>query len=109
MAKLQEIHLMFLVITGMLRELNSLNGGGVRVGGNHNILKNCDFAGHTNSGLSISRTDGATEQKDWPSYNQIISCNAYNNRDKSDNNADGFAAKLTCGVGNVFEVLRSCI
>ena len=35
-----------------------LNGGGVRVGGNHNILKNCDFAGHTNSGLSISRTDG---------------------------------------------------
>ena len=23
-----------------------LNGGGVRVGGNHNILKNCDFAGH---------------------------------------------------------------
>lgn len=80
-----------------------LNGGGVRVGGNHNILKNCDFAGHTNSGLSISRTDGATEQKDWPSYNQIISCNAYNNRDKSDNNADGFAAKLTCGVGNVFK------
>ncbi len=26
-----------------------------------------------------------------------------NNRDKSDNNADGFAAKLTCGVGNVFK------
>lgn len=82
------------------------NGGGVRVGGNHNILKNCEFYGHSNSGLSISRTDSATAKADWPSYNQIISCNAYENRDKSDNNADGFAAKLTCGDGNVF---RYCI
>ena len=82
------------------------NGGGVRVGGNHNILKNCEFYGHSNSGLSISRTDGATNKADWPSYNQIISCSAYENRDKSDNNADGFAAKLTCGEGNVF---RYCI
>lgn len=82
------------------------NGGGVRVGGNHNILKNCEFYGHSNSGLSISRTDSATDKADWPSYNQIISCNAYENRDKSDNNADGFAAKLTCGDGNVF---RYCI
>ena len=63
----------------------------------------CDFAGHTNSGLSISRTDSATDIADWPSYNQIVNCNAYSNRDKSDNNADGFAAKLTCGVGNVFK------
>lgn len=82
------------------------NGGGVRVGGNHNILKNCEFYGHSNSGLSISRTDGAANKADWPSYNQIISCNSYENRDKSDNNADGFAAKLTCGEGNVF---RYCI
>lgn len=82
------------------------NGGGVRVGGNHNIIKNCEFYGHSNSGLQISRTDGATEKADWPSYNQIISCNSYENRDKSDNNADGFAAKLTCGEGNVF---RYCI
>lgn len=80
-----------------------LNGGGVRVGGNHNVLENCDFAGHTNSGLSISRTDSANSIEEWPSYNQIISCNAYNNRDASDNNADGFAAKLTCGVGNIFK------
>ena len=82
------------------------NGGGVRVGGNHNILKNCEFYGHSNSGLSVSRTDGAANKVDWPSYNQIISCNSYENRDKSDNNADGFAAKLTCGEGNVF---RYCI
>lgn len=86
-----------------VKGIQFLNGGGVRVGGNHNILELCDFAGHTNSGLSISRTDGATDIADWPSYNQIVNCNAYSNRDKSDNNADGFAAKLTCGVGNVFK------
>ena len=40
------------------------NGGGVRVGGNHNILKNCEFYGHSNSGLSISRTDSATDKAD---------------------------------------------
>lgn len=86
-----------------IKGIKFLNGGGVRVGGNHNILELCDFAGHTNSGLSISRTNGATDIADWPSYNQIINCNSYSNRDKSDNNADGFAAKLTCGVGNVFK------
>lgn len=80
-----------------------LNGGGVRVGGNYNTLIDCDFAGHTNSGLSISRTNSANTIEEWPSYNEIISCNSYNNRDASDNNADGFAAKLTCGEGNVFK------
>ena len=82
------------------------NGGGVRLGGSHNIVENCDFYGHSNSGLSVSRTDGSNNKADWPSYNQIINCNAYNNSDKSQNNADGFAAKLTCGEGNVF---KGCI
>lgn len=86
-----------------VKGIKFINGGGVRVGGNHNILELCEFNGHTNSGLSISRTDSATEKKDWPSYNQILNCAAYSNRDKSDNNADGFAAKLTCGDGNVFK------
>ena len=82
------------------------NGGGVTLGGSHNILEGCDFYGHSNSGLSVSRTDGSNKKADWPSYNQIINCNAYNNSDKSQNNADGFAAKLTCGEGNVF---KGCI
>ncbi len=82
------------------------NGGGVTLGGSHNILEGCDFYGHSNSGLAVSRTDGSNNKADWPSYNQIINCNAYNNSDKSQNNADGFAAKLTCGEGNIF---KGCI
>lgn len=87
-------------------DIKFANGGGVRLGGNHCIIERCDFYGHSNSGLSISRTDSATNKADWPSYNQIIDCNSYNNSDKSQNNADGFAAKLTCGEGNVF---KGCI
>lgn len=87
-------------------DIKFANGGGVRLGGNHCIIERCDFYGHSNSGLSVSRTDSASNKADWPSYNQIIDCNSYNNSDKSQNNADGFAAKLTCGEGNIF---KGCI
>lgn len=38
----------------------------------------------------------------WPSNNLIKNCEAYNCCDPARNDADGFAAKLTCGEGNVF-------
>lgn len=39
------------------------NGGGVTLGGSHNILEGCDFYGHSNSGLSVSRTDGSNKRQ----------------------------------------------
>lgn len=33
----------------------------------------------------------------------ILNCESHDNRDTSDENADGFAAKLGVGVGNVFK------
>ena len=42
----------------------------------------------------------------WPSDNLILNCTSYNNCDEAMEDADGFAAKLTCGEGNVF---RGCI
>ncbi|MGN1224849.1 MAG: dockerin type I domain-containing protein, partial [Ruminococcus sp.] len=57
------------------------------------------------TGLQISRynTSDATIA-DWPSYNLILNCTAKNNCDDATmENADGFAAKLTCGEGNVFD------
>lgn len=85
-----------------------INGGGVRLGGNHNVMEACNFAYNTNSGLSICRTDDATDIIDWPSYNQIINCNSYSNRDASDGNADGYAIKLTSGYGNIMKGCVSC-
>src|SRR5699024_8928719 len=75
---------------------------GFTVGGNHNVIDQSKFFENGNTGLQISRTDDATKIENWPSYNLILNSESYDNRDPSDNNADGFAAKLTTGVGNVF-------
>lgn len=78
------------------------NTKGFTVGGSHNMIELCRFYEHGDTGLQISRTDNSTNIADWPSYNLILNSTSFANRDPSDNNADGFAAKLTSGVGNVF-------
>ncbi|WHY17220.1 bacterial Ig-like domain-containing protein [Paenibacillus sp. G2S3] len=83
------------------------NTKGFTVGGNYNIVENSRFYANGDTGLQISRTDGtAQEIAGWPSYNLILNSTSFDNRDPSDNNADGFAAKLTAGVGNIF---RGCL
>lgn len=83
------------------------NTKGFTVGGNYNIVENSRFYANGDTGLQISRTDGtAIEINEWPSYNLILNSTSFDNRDPSDNNADGFAAKLTAGVGNIF---RGCL
>lgn len=82
------------------------NTRGFIVGGSHNVIEQANFYENGDTGLQISRTDQSANIKDWPSHNLILNCNSFDNRDPSDNNADGFAAKLTSGVGNVF---RGCM
>lgn len=83
------------------------NMKGFTVGGSHNIVENSRFYENGDTGLQISRTDTTeNDRANWPSYNLILNSTAFDNRDPSDNNADGFAAKLTVGVGNIF---RGCI
>ncbi len=94
-------------VTGLDFTRSAGNTKGFTVGGSHNIVENSRFYEHGDTGLQISRTD--TEEDDpayWPSYNLILNSTSFDNRDPSDNNADGFAAKLTSGKGNVF---RGCI
>lgn len=78
------------------------NTKGFTIGGSHNIIELSRFYEHGDTGLQISRTDNSNDIADWPSYNLILNSTSFANRDPSDNNADGFAAKLTSGVGNVF-------
>lgn len=83
------------------------NTKGFTVGGNYNIVENSRFYANGDTGLQISRTDGtAQEIAEWPSYNLILNSTSFDNRDPADNNADGFAAKLTSGIGNIF---RGCL
>lgn len=86
---------------------SAANEKGFVVGGSHNIIEECLFYENGNTGLQISRTDILENDKSkWPSYNLILNSESFDNRDPSDNNADGFAAKLTSGEGNIF---KGCI
>ena len=78
---------------------------GCLISGNHNLIDQVNTYANGNTGLQISGS--STDKIDkWPSYNLILNCTSYDNMDAAENNADGFAAKLTCGVANVF---RGCI
>ncbi|WP_099468051.1 right-handed parallel beta-helix repeat-containing protein [Konateibacter massiliensis] len=78
---------------------------GIMVSGSHNVIERCIFDSNRDSGLQISRSSSSvTNYSDWPSYNYIINSTAKNNCDPATyENADGFASKLTCGDGNVFD------
>lgn len=83
------------------------NAVGIQVGGNYNTIEMCTVEGSANTGIQISRVDGAEREAGlsgllWPSYNVIKNCESFDNCDSGRNDADGFAAKLTSGVGNVF-------
>jgi hypothetical protein len=82
------------------------NGKAFYLGGQYNTIKNCTFHDNGEVGFQISRVGSNDDKTTWPSYNLIENCESYNNCDPSKNNADGFAAKLTCGYGNVF---KNCI
>lgn len=78
---------------------------GIRLSGHHNILEGIKTYHNGNTGLQVSGTSEETIDM-WPSDNLILNCTSYNNCDEAMEDADGFAAKLTCGEGNVF---RGCI
>ncbi|MDG5787247.1 bacterial Ig-like domain-containing protein [Evansella sp. AB-P1] len=76
------------------------NRKGYHIGGNHNIVENSRFYENGDSGIQISRLDGANNIEDWPSHNLLLNNVSFDNQDPAENNADGFAIKLTVGEGN---------
>ncbi len=79
------------------------NYKGYTLGGSHNIIERTRFYENGDTGFQISRTDFGATIEEWPSYNLVLNADSFNNVDPSENNADGFAAKLTAGRGNVFD------
>lgn len=79
------------------------NYKGFTLGGSYNLIEQSEFYRNGDTGMQISRTDTSATREEWPSHNLILNSTSYENRDSSENNADGFAAKLTVGDGNVFD------
>lgn len=76
---------------------------GIQVSGNHNILDRIKAYKNGNTGIQISRYLGTDQFNQWPAHNTILNCSSNLNADKGYEDADGFAAKLTVGQGNVFD------
>ena len=86
-------------------EITKAADNGMLLSGSNNRLERMVFNDNQDTGLQLSRykTSAATIA-DWPSNNLILNCTSKNNCDNATmENADGFAAKLTCGEGNVFD------
>lgn len=87
-------------------EITGAGDNGMYVAGSYNIIENCMFYNNRDTGLQIGR--GYNYQNtinEWPAFNLIKNCTSFGNYDDETygENADGFAAKLTIGYGNVFD------
>jgi pectate disaccharide-lyase len=79
---------------------------GIFIGGNNNTVEKCVTRRNRDTGLQLGRYSSSATTAEWPSNNLIVDCESYDNKDASNENADGFACKLTTGPGNIF---RRCI
>ncbi len=88
---------------------NSQDGQkGLQVSGSYNVVEQVNTYRNGNTGLQLSRYKGSDLRSEWPHDNLILNCTSYFNADKGYEDADGFAAKLTIGEGNVFDGCISC-
>jgi len=84
---------------GMLIERNKPSGGSAsdvmsRTQDAHdNIIEFCNFYKNGDTGLQM---------KNLASFNYVLNCDAYENKDEGDGDADGFAPKISVGDGNYF-------
>ena len=77
---------------------------GIQLSGSYNLLEDINTYKNGNTGIQVSRLyDSDTTWDEWPQYNTIRNCTSYLNSDSGYEDADGFAAKLTVGAGNVFD------
>ncbi|GAA3687280.1 CBM35 domain-containing protein [Lentzea roselyniae] len=75
---------------------------GIFVGGSNNIFERTITRFNRDTGLQLSRMLSSTPKEQWPANNLILSAESHDNADSDGEDADGFAAKLTSGPGNVF-------
>ena len=79
---------------------------GIFVGGSNNIFERTVTRFNRDTGLQLSRIASTTPQSQWPANNLVLSALSHDNADSDGEDADGFAAKLTVGSGNIF---RYCV
>ncbi|MEL7977898.1 right-handed parallel beta-helix repeat-containing protein [Isoptericola sp. F-RaC21] len=79
---------------------------GILLGGDDNVIERVVTRGNADTGLQIARLVAGAPKAEWPANNLVLTSESYDNVDSDGEDADGFAAKLTVGEGNVF---RDCV
>ncbi|MCR5725314.1 MAG: pectate lyase [Treponema sp.] len=75
------------------------------ISGAYNVVRGVDAYENGDTGIQIAGRSSEPPSK-WPHHNLVEGCESFGNCDPAQNNADGFAAKLTSGEGNIF---RNCV
>ncbi|SMB82742.1 hypothetical protein SAMN05660772_02153 [Pasteurella testudinis DSM 23072] len=76
-------------------------GASLIVQGSHNEFRNITTHSAPDTGFQITSPEGVGRAL-WASHNIVKDSISFNNMDKSQINADGFAAKMRIGDGNIF-------
>lgn len=85
-------------------EIKGAGDNGLYIGGNYNRIEQVEAHHNRDTGIQIGRYASSAPFSEWPSYNEVINSYSHDNYDPDNGeDADGFAAKLTVGPGNVFD------
>jgi hypothetical protein len=90
-------------------EIKNAGDNCIAIDGAHNVFDQLVIHGCQDTGLQITASSSDATNDAKAAYNEVINCDSYENIDQPTNgeNADGFAAKLRIGPGNVFRGCRS--
>ena len=94
-----------------LRGLDVINAGDncIHISGSHNTIERVVTHGCSDSGVQITANSSEAGDATRAAHNRVLNCDSYDNYDAANQgeNADGFAAKLYIGPGNVFRGCRA--
>jgi Pel9A-like, right handed beta helix region len=90
-------------------EIYNAADNGILISGSSNIIEDVVAHGNDDTGIQITADSAQATNDAYAANNQIINCDSYENFDEANGgeNADGFAAKLRVGPGNIFRGCRA--
>jgi hypothetical protein len=90
-------------------EVRNAGDNGVLVSGSNNIVEDLILHNNQDTGLQILNSEAQATDDTRAANNLILNCDSFANFDPANNgeNADGFAAKLRIGSGNIFRGCRA--
>lgn len=85
-------------------EVKGAGDNGIFIGGNYNRIEDVETHHNRDTGVQLGRYNSSVGYSEWPSHNEVINSYSHDNYDPDNGeDADGFAAKLTVGPGNIFD------